>query len=267
VQAAPAGLAAAWIGASLAGATAETGATLTLMKIMSMTKFQVGLSAIVVGGLAVTVAVQHQAERKALDENRSLRRQIAGLTADNQSLSNRVHQAGPAPAPADDQFRELLRLRGEVGRLRQQTNTAGTLREENRRLQAKAQSAEDILRFEARQAETVNAAKILGVAVRIWANDNNNVYPTNFAVISNELAGFPKDIPADTFEMVNMGRAGDKWPRAVLARERDPRPLPTGGWERAYLFCDGSVQLAEAADGNFDAWEQSNTDPIPAPSQ
>lgn len=213
-------------------------------------------------------------ERQAREENQALRQQIAGLAADNQSLSNRLQQqaAGPSALPGE-QFRELLRLRGEVGMLRQQTNALGKVREENNRLQtnddesARVKLADYLARVKGLETRTVNAAKIIGVAARIWANDNNNLYPTNFELMSNELAGaIPKDCPqTDSFELLNVGRASDKWPRAVFARERVARPMPDGGWARAYLLCDGSVQLAKSADGNFEAWEQQNTDAIPTP--
>src|SRR6185312_5084401 len=44
VQAAPAGSAAAWISGSLAGAVAEHGATITIIKLMSMTKLQFSIA-------------------------------------------------------------------------------------------------------------------------------------------------------------------------------------------------------------------------------
>ncbi len=103
---------------------------------MSMTKIQLSLGAIVVGGLAATVAIQHQTENKMRGDNQVLRQQVAGLAANNESLSNRLLHVSPASSLADEQFRELLRLRGEVGMLRQQTNLVGTLREEIRHLQA-----------------------------------------------------------------------------------------------------------------------------------
>ena len=47
-----------------------------------------------------------------------------------------------------------------------------------------------------------------------------------------------------------------------------PRRSPLGGWERVYLMCDGSIQMAYSPDGNFDAWEQSNyANSFPTPSQ
>ena len=272
VQPAPAGLAAVWAGASLASATAKAGATLTLLKIMSMTKLQFGLSAIVIGSLIATVAVQQQAQRKALQESLALRQQIASLAAENQALANRP---APARSLADDQLRELMRLRGEVGLLREKTNVVGKLRQENSGLQANLQTekkrvVEEIGRFQALSAKTVNAAKLLGLTALLLANESNHVYPTNILMISNDLVqgGFPKDFPLETFELVNVGQANrDQWPRGVFAREAVPRQSPLGGWERIYLLSDGSVQTAAVLDGNFDAWEQDNTDQNPPPTQ
>jgi preprotein translocase subunit SecD len=49
-----------------------------------------------------------------------LTEQIAQLKSDNESLSNRAAQANGSPSLSGDQWRELLRLRGEVGVLRRQ---------------------------------------------------------------------------------------------------------------------------------------------------
>jgi RNA polymerase sigma factor (sigma-70 family) len=278
VQAAPAGLAAVLVSASLAGAAAEGGAALTLLKLMSMTKLQFGLCAIIFGGLAATVAVQHQTESKMRDENQSLRQQVAEaalLVADNESLSNRLRQASAAPSLADDQFRELLRLRGEVGRLRQQTNLLGKLAAENRQIRANVETTKtqtvETAKFAEHRQHIINAAKEIGTAFRIYANDNNDQFPTNFAECSNELAGqtnFFGDVPLSIFEMVNVGKAGDRYPQAVAARELTARPSPLGGWERVYLRCDGSVDTAYAADANFDDWEEKNfANSFPTPNQ
>ncbi len=275
VQAAPAGLAATWISASLANATAEVGATLTLLKFMSMTKLQLSLAAIVVGGLAVTSVIQHQTESKMREEAQALRQQVAGLAADNESLSNRLAQVR-APSPlADDQFRELLRLRGEVGRLREQTNLVGKLQEENRRLQSSAAAsteakAVEIARFAAHRASVVNAAKIIGSAFHLWSYDHNGQFPTNFAQCSHELGNvtnFSGRVALDSFEMVNVGNVNPTYTNAAALRELVPRQSPLGGWERVYLLGDGGVQVASSPDGNFDAWERDNTQPIPTPNQ
>jgi hypothetical protein len=265
VQAAPAGLAAALISTSLANATAGGGTILTLIKLMSMTKLQFGLGAIIVGGLAATVAIQYQTESKMRVENQALHRQVASFAANSESLSNRPPHVGAAsPLPAD-QFRELLRLRGEVGRLREQTNLVGKLREENRHLQAGQETTQDqaveTVKFVEHRQSIVNAGKQIGLAFRIYATDNGNQWPTNFAQISNELGNvtnFNGDVPLDSFEMVNVGKVNDTFPQAAAARERTSRPSPLGGWERVYLLGDGSVETATSPDGNFDGWEQSH---------
>jgi RNA polymerase sigma factor (sigma-70 family) len=264
VQAAPAGLAAAWITASLASAATKGGATLAFLKLMSMTKLQLGLGAIIVGGLAATVAIQLQAESKVREENQALRLQLAGLAAENESLSNRVAQATLARPLADDQFRELLRLRGEVGMLRQQTNLLGSLREKIRTPQASTETPplqfDEQAKFLATKAITVNAAKQIGLAFYNYAEKNNNQFPTNLAQLTNELGNAPNfgnGMTLDNFEMVNAGKASDASAWSILLRERNPRQSPQGLWQRVYLMSDGSAQVAIAPDGNFDTWEQN----------
>ena len=42
-----------------------------------------------------------------------------------------------------------------------------------------------------------------------------------------------------------------KPPHLIILRERKPRPLPDGGWMRAYGFLDGSVDVATSPDGDL----------------
>jgi hypothetical protein len=140
VQTAPAGLAAALTTASLAGAAGGTGAAVGLLKLMAMTKLKLGLAgAVAVAGVATPLVIQHQAAVRLREENRSLQQQAdqaAEQRAENEHLSRMVAQANAAHALTNNQLSELLRLRGEVGLLRGQSNELATLREENRRLQA-----------------------------------------------------------------------------------------------------------------------------------
>ncbi len=93
VQIAPMGLAATITSASLISAGAGTG-TITLLKVMSMTKLQaLTIGAIVVTGLVTPWVLQHQSQVKLRQENDSLRQQTAQLRSDNDSLSNRLAQA------------------------------------------------------------------------------------------------------------------------------------------------------------------------------
>jgi RNA polymerase sigma factor (sigma-70 family) len=133
VKAAPAGLAASISGTAVAGAAAGTANTLTLLKIMAATKFKTGLvAAVIVASIAIPLLVQRRAQARLVEQNKIWQRQsdqLAQLTADNQRLAGLLAQGNNSPPPSDNQFGELLRLRGEVGRLKgivQKTTLAKT---------------------------------------------------------------------------------------------------------------------------------------------
>jgi RNA polymerase sigma factor (sigma-70 family) len=119
VMSAPAGLAATISSAALASAAVGAGTTLTLM---TMTKLKLGIiGTVVLAGVATPLLLQHQAQVELRDENQSLRQlvdQLNPLAAENERLSNLLAQANRSPAFAPIQSNELLRLRGEVARLR-----------------------------------------------------------------------------------------------------------------------------------------------------
>ena len=121
VTAAPAGLAVSISFAALANGAVTGGTTLTLLKVITMTKLKFGIiSAIAVTGVATPLLIQYQAQVKLRERDEALRQQadqLAQLTSENQRLSNFLVQAKTArPAPSDQS--ELLRLRAEVSGLR-----------------------------------------------------------------------------------------------------------------------------------------------------
>ncbi len=124
VQLAPSGLAATLTAASAVGA--GTG-TLTLLKFMAMTKLKLGISALVVACAATTMVVQHQSQQRLLAENEALRQQLAQPKPDNPTPPSQLAATDDSKSLPDDQFRELLRLRGEVGVLRRKTNELTSL--------------------------------------------------------------------------------------------------------------------------------------------
>jgi RNA polymerase sigma factor (sigma-70 family) len=104
VSAAPAELAGAITTAALAGAATGAGTTLTFLKIMTVTKLKIGITALVLAGAAATMVIQHRSQTGVRDENQALRQQIAQLQTENENLSNRVARAksdlaSPLPAP------------------------------------------------------------------------------------------------------------------------------------------------------------------------
>jgi RNA polymerase sigma factor (sigma-70 family) len=208
VTAAPAGLAVTISSVALAGAAAGTGTTFTLLK----------------------------AQIKLREENDSFRQQIAQLQVDNQSLSNFAAQAkNPASLPGD-QFDELLRLRGEVGVLRQKTNELAGFRQENRKLlsQVAAQSeptnqvsAED--QFILRQTHAVDAMTTLLAAIKNYATNHDGQYPGSFEQLaaSGDLGttNFAGNLGLADFELVKDG-AVDPQGNKVVLRLRVPLQRP-----------------------------------------
>ena len=102
------------------------------------------LCATAVVGVTIWLGVERQARLRLADENKALQQQfdqMASLAAENERLSNLVAQASRSQSPPDDQSRELLRLRGEVGVLRQQSQELETLREDTRQARAALESS------------------------------------------------------------------------------------------------------------------------------
>jgi len=128
VQAAPAGLAMTIKVASLAAAVTGTS---SLFQFMTMSKLKLGFNAMLVAGVTIAFVIQHQAQVKLRADNESLRQQITQLQADNQKFSDQLAAAGKSKLLSDAEFLELLRLRGEVGRLRYQQNNLSKITESN----------------------------------------------------------------------------------------------------------------------------------------
>jgi RNA polymerase sigma factor (sigma-70 family) len=120
VSAAPAGLAVSISAAAVASVAAGSGTALTLIQIMA--KAKVGIATALVVAVAIPVAMGVREHNKLRAENEALRAQAAQvvqLTAENARLASLAAQAKvPATAASNDPSRELLKLRGEVGRLR-----------------------------------------------------------------------------------------------------------------------------------------------------
>jgi RNA polymerase sigma factor (sigma-70 family) len=127
IHAAPAGLAAAVAGTALANAATGAGTTITLIKFLTMTKLKYGiLAALLVAATATTVVTQHQALSSARSENRSLHveneRMATQLAAFGRQHSDTAGSDNSAIAQAQPS-EELIRLRGEVARYRQDART------------------------------------------------------------------------------------------------------------------------------------------------
>jgi len=124
VVAAPAGLAASVSTAALAGVAVAGTTTFNILQIMSMTKLQIGvLGVVLAAGMAIPWAIQQRTQTKLRETNESLQQQVERnnqLMGENERLSKLAAQASTPPAAASSPSLELLKLRGEVGRLRRE---------------------------------------------------------------------------------------------------------------------------------------------------
>jgi hypothetical protein len=132
VSAAPATLAANIVGTALTAGAVSSAPLLTLFNIMNA-KLKVGLvTAVVVAGVATPLAIHERARRDLRDENAALRQRIdalAPLVSESERLSNLLARTTVAAAVAQtNPSSELLKLRGEVGRLREENRELARLK-------------------------------------------------------------------------------------------------------------------------------------------
>jgi len=261
VQIAPAGLATTLTTASLAGA--GTG-TLTLLKFMTMTKLKLGISALVVAGATTALVVQHQTQQKLRAENESLTQQLAQLKTDNESLSNRLAATGDSKSLTDEQFNELLKLRGEMGILKNQLATAAKIQAQTTVHVDQANQPADLLE---QQKQTARAkagdAHIYLSAFMDYANSHNGQFPTNWDQIRDKYNNAPGLTGTNDFEIVYQGPLNWNTLRTnlgstMLIREYLAWPTYDGKWGKVYGFADGHSEPIILSDGNFTAWEQQH---------
>lgn len=118
---APANLAASVATGALAVAASSASTTFTVLKLVAATKLKAGiLGAIVAASVAAPLVVQHQAQARLRHQDVALRQQasqLAKLQGENLRLSNLLASANSSPPTSNGQLYEVLRLRGEIGRL------------------------------------------------------------------------------------------------------------------------------------------------------
>lgn len=173
------------------------------------------LAALLVLSLALNIFLWNRISNQAsqLKSAQSNASETEELRRQNKELQN---QQANAPDSAGSDVRELARLRNQVGQLRKQAGDAESLRAQAAEAaQLRAQlasatrnlaSAQSTLTDSANAKEKEDVSKIcvnnlkqIGLAARIWAGDNNDVFPPDFISMKNEL-GTPKILfcPADT---------------------------------------------------------------------
>lgn len=181
VQTAPLAL----VGTIAAGtATATTGALsiLGILQLMTSTKLKIGIAALVAAGMATVVVSQQR-------EIQRLRRELA--TAQEIQATPQQYPASNRVTADTGHLEELLRLRGEVAKLRHQERELTALRAEYQQLKA-ATPAQD------------RSTGVSDVAVAEWAKVKIDA---TGAVFVNKKKMTPADFEAECGRLKEVGGA------------------------------------------------------------
>jgi RNA polymerase sigma factor (sigma-70 family) len=270
VQAAPVGLAATIsTAATLAGTTLLASATTTASNVIAMTTLQKSLiaSALVA---AVGVGIYEARQLSMLREQvLSLQRQQAAIAGENEEAA---HQIAALRAENDRLNRttgELLRLRSEVGMLRQKTNELAKLIELNRRIQPppvlEAQAVEQAIGNPIPARQTYLEAWMR--AFLTYAKMNRGELPSSFEQAEpfwpNDVQK-SNDFRAEQFEILYHGSLSSlATDDVIIFREKKLWRNPVNGrWGRLSVLADGRAQYGSVPPGtpdeNFSQWEKEH---------
>jgi hypothetical protein len=152
-------------------------------------------------GCFIMVAWQTSQWLSLRRENQTLRvalPDLEELRLEQEGLQQRAAAAGQGTMAAREQ-EELVRLREEVAQLTARAQEVATLQVEHKRLQSEMAAAvakagleveKDPFaeaRGKALRISCVNNLKQVGLALRMWENDNKDVFPMDFLSASNQM--------------------------------------------------------------------------------
>jgi len=278
VQAAPVGLAmtisaAATLAGTTLAATIATQTTVTTMNWLNLKSITAVIAAAIAAGTGTYLVQQHTADQ--------LRAENQKLVAAEQILTTERDTALAAANSNTDELKrrqsekdELLRLRGEVGRLRKLAKDAEQLAEQNRALQnALAQASQTASRPEPEAdperrfaIERLNQSKHLVLGLIMYAGDNQDMLPTDLNSISNYLGNAASEhLSNNSFELVLQGAITNIANPSTTIAVRSKSPFAMNGKSaKVYGFADGHAELKREPEEGFEAWEKART--IPAPT-
>ena len=219
----------------------------------------------VVSAALVTVLVLQQKKLREIEAERD--RAVAAVEVTATSPTPTTPTSGSTGVDP-----ELLRLRGEVARLRVLSNNVVRLTREVNTLRA-ARAGETSHRpdADAEEQKRIGIAKMTyikgwALGAYLYADSHGGVLPKTFEEIASLV---PKemqstDLNPDHFEFTYHGRIDTLGEpnKYIIAREKDGLAMRTErGYMRAYAFADGHSEMHFSADGTFEQWEAEHTPP------
>ena len=286
VQAAPVGLAfAISTSAVLTGTTvAATIATQTTMNWINLKSATAIVAAALAAGSGTYLAKNHEAKALQQEVQALNAEKTALLTGHNDALAEAESNKAELAKLRENQ-NDLLRLRAEVTALRKQSAELARLREEKNALQAALREAAQAATKSPSDQENdperqvaiakLNDAKLLVLGLLMFANDNQEQFPTDLSQTTNYFKGAERQLTmTNNFELVLQGSINSvPQPATTIAVREKEAMLMKGKWFKAYGFADGHAELKAEPSEGFAEWEkthilstQPGTSPTP-PSQ
>jgi RNA polymerase sigma factor (sigma-70 family) len=267
VQAAPVGLAVT-ISTAVATATITTAtiATHTTMHWLNIKTIAAVVAAALTAGTATHFVEQRNANRLQDDNQRLVAERDKLIAERNATLASAASDKDEL-ASGQNNHMELLRLRGQVGVLREQVKEMAKLREENRQLQARlaiaAHTSEQAeTKSEADQQRAVaiakmNAERQLSIALQKYANANQDRVPANFSQIEPYLDDADRSI-TNQFDLVIQGslKGITNDPSKTIAVIGKRTLIVDGKPAKVYGFVDGHAEVKSEPPEGFAAWEK-----------
>ena len=169
----------------------------------------------------IMVAVQVKTVARLKQESRELRAATASidqLRQQHAALERSGNQADDlTKLRADNE--DLHRLQAEAAALQSFTGQVSRLRTENKALTtrsrgtAQTEDLDSIMKYRAEKVACANNLKQIGLAIRIWASDHTNQFPTSILDITNYIQSPALLVcPGDTSEQANLeGFRTQRW--------------------------------------------------------
>jgi RNA polymerase sigma factor (sigma-70 family) len=279
--AAPGGLALS-ISAAAIATSAKSTASLTITKVLTMTKTNSAIAGLcIIGGLGASLLIQHQAQATLQQQQATLQQQARQLQEGEKSLTrlDSSEPLHPGPNSNDD----LSRLRREVESLYGQTNAFVALQQENGRLREAGKTPLQLVEASKEQGILLlNYARDWVMAFHKFAADHDGQFPSTFEQaepLLSSSAAAETNLTSEQFEIVYRGtlNAISNPANSMVLREKRAWSNYSGqSWMRAYGFADGHSEIhlirgvsnaAEAAraDAEPDAWEKQHLVSPPSP--
>ena len=277
VQAAPVGLAltissAAVLAGTALTATITTQTTAMTMNWLNLKSITAALATALAAGTGTYLVQQHTADQLRAENQKLVAATQALTTERDQALATASEKAAEG-LRRDSEKDELLRLRGEVGRLRKLAKESAQLAEQNRALQnALAQASQNTPQPEPEvdperrwAMDRLTESKQLCLGLIMYADDHQNVFPTDLHSISNYLGNAASEpLQNNTFELVLQGAITNVASPATTIAVRSQSPFVLNGKSvKVYGFADGHAEIKREPEEGFAAWEKVHILPTP----